>query len=42
MKTQTTSVEGVLQGGTLAWYFFNICLDYMVRTSIDRMKDNSF
>ena len=33
---------GVLQGDTLAPYFFIICLDYVLRTSIDKMKDNSF
>ena len=35
-------VAGVLQGNTLAPYLFIICLDYMLRTSIDKMKDNSF
>ena len=35
-------VAGVLQGNTLAPYLFIICLDYMVRTSIDKMKDNCF
>ena len=35
-------VAGVLQGDTLAPYLFIICLDYMHRTSIDKMKDNSF
>ena len=35
-------VAGVLQGDTLAPYLFIICLDYMLRTSIDIMKDNSF
>ena len=35
-------VAGVLQGGTLAPYFFIISLDYMLRTSIDKIKDNSF
>ena len=35
-------VVGVLQGDTLAPFLFIICLDYMIRTSIDKMKDNSF
>ena len=34
------NVTGVLQGDTLAPYLFIICLDYMLRTSIDMMKDN--
>ena len=32
-------VAGVLQGDTLIPYF---CLDYVLRTSIDKMKDNGF
>ena len=36
------SVAGVLQGGTLAPHLFIIRLDYVLRTSIDKMKDNSF
>ena len=35
-------VAGVLQGDTLAPYLFIISLDYMLRTSIDIMKDNGF
>ena len=35
-------VAGVLQGDTLAPYLFIFCLDYMLRTSIDKMKDNNF
>ena len=35
-------VAGVLQGETLAPYLFIICLDYMLETSIDIMKDNGF
>ena len=35
-------VAVMLQGDTLAPYHFIICLDYMLRTSIDRMKQNSF
>ena len=34
-------VAGVLQGDTLAPYLFIICLDYVLRTSIDLMKENS-
>ena len=34
-------VAGVLQGDTLAPYLFIICLDYVLRTSIDKMKENS-
>ena len=35
-------VAGVLQGDTLAPYLFIICLDYVLRMSIDLMKENSF
>ena len=35
-------VAGVLQGDTLAPYLLIICLDYVLRTSIDKMKDNGF
>ena len=35
-------VVGVLQGDTLAPYFFIICLDYVLRMSIGVMKDNGF
>ena len=35
-------VAGELQGDTLASYLFIICLDYVLRTSIDRIKENSF
>ena len=35
-------VAGVLQGYTLAPYLFIICLDYLLRTSIDKIKENSF
>ena len=31
-------VAGVLQGDTLAQYIFIICLDYVIRTSLDEMK----
>ena len=35
-------VAGVLQRDTLAPYHFIICLDYVLRTSIDKVKDNGF
>ena len=35
-------VAGVLQGDTLAPYLFIICLDYVLRTSIDRIRENGF
>ena len=35
-------VAGVLQGNTLAPYLFITCLEYVLRTSIDKMKDNGF
>ena len=35
-------VAGVLQGDTLASYLFIICLDYVLRTSIDKIRENSF
>ena len=35
-------VAGVLQGNILAPYLFFICLNYVLRTSIDKMKDNGF
>ena len=33
-------VAGVLQGDTLAPYLIIICLDCLLRTSIDKMKNN--
>ena len=36
------TVAGVLQGDTLALYLFIICLDYVLRTSIDKIKENGF
>ena len=33
---------GVLQGDTLALYLFIICLDYILWTLIDLMKENGF
>ena len=35
-------VAGVLQGDTLALYLFIICLDYVFRTSIDKIRENGF
>ena len=35
-------VAGVPQEDTLAPYLFTICLDYALRMSIDRMKENDF
>ena len=35
-------VEGVLQGDTLAPYHLIICLGNVLRTSIDKVKDNRF
>ena len=35
-------VAGVLQGDTLAPDLFIICLDYVLRTSIDKIKENGF
>ena len=35
-------VAGVLQGDTLAPYLFIICPDYVLRTSIDKIRENVF
>ena len=35
-------VAGVLQGDTLPPYLFIICLNYVLRTSIDKIKENGF
>ena len=35
-------VAGVLQGDTLAPYLFIICIDYVLRTSIDKIRENGF
>ena len=35
-------VVGVLQGDTLTPYLFIICLDYVLRTSIDKIRENGF
>ena len=34
------NVVGVQQGDTLAPYLFIICLDYVLRTSIDKIREN--
>ena len=35
-------VAGLLQGDTLAPYLFIICVDYVLRTSIDKIQENGF
>ena len=35
-------VAGVLQGDTLVPYFFIICVDYVLRTSINKIKENRY
>ena len=35
-------VAGVLQGDTPASYLYIICLDYVLRTSIDKIRENGF
>ena len=35
-------VASVLQGDTLAPYLFIICLDYMLSTSINKIRENGF
>ena len=35
-------VAGVLEGDTFAQYLRIICLDYVLRTSIHKMKENGF
>ena len=35
-------VAGVLQGDTLAPYLFIICLDYVLRISFDKIRENDF
>ena len=35
-------VAGVLLGDTLDPYLFIICLDYVLRTSIDKIRENGF
>ena len=40
--TDYLDIIAVLQGDTLAPYLFIICLDYVLRTSIDKIKENDF
>ena len=35
-------VIGIFQGDTLISYFFMLCLDYILQTSIDLIKENGF
>ena len=35
-------VAGVLQGDTVAPYLFIVCLDYVLRISIDKIRENGF
>ena len=35
-------VAGVLEGDTLAPYLFIICVDYVLRTSLDKIRENGF
>ena len=35
-------VAGVVQADKLAPYLFIICLDYVLRTSIDKIRENGF
>ena len=41
-QTSLTLSKGVLQGDTLAPYLFIICLDYVLKMSIDLLKENGF
>ena len=40
--TITTTPRAPLQGDTLAPYLLIICLDYVLRTSIDKIRENGF
>ena len=43
METEYFDIgEAVLQVDSLAPYLFIICLDYMLKTSIDKIRDNGF
>ena len=37
-----TQISGSLQGDTLAPYLFILCLDYILQTSIDLIKEKAF
>ena len=39
-ETNEPAVAGVLQGDTLSPYLFIICLDYVLRTSINKIREN--
>ena len=36
------TVAGAFEEDTLAWFLFIICLDYILWTSVDQMKENGF
>ena len=40
--TEYFDIVAVVQGDTLAPYLFNICLEYVFRTSIDNIRENGF
>ena len=40
--TEYFNIVAVLQGDTLAPYLFIICLEYVLRTSSDKIKENGF
>ena len=40
--TEYFDIVGVWQGDMLAPYLFIICLDYVLRTSIDKIRENGF
>ena len=42
VKEYFNIVAGVLQGETLAPYLFIICQDYVLKTSIDKIKENGY
>ena len=43
METEYFNIlVGVLQGDTLTPYLFIICLDYVLRTLIDKIRENDF
>ena len=40
--TEYFDILAVLQGDTLSPHLFIICLDYLLRTSIDKIRENGF
>ena len=42
VRSPDGNIADVLRGDTLAPYLFIICLDNVLRKSIDKMKDNGF